>query len=294
MPLASMTGFAKVAGQSGAWHLGFELKSVNAKGLDIRLRFAPPFDAIECEARARIAQKCGRGTIQVAFAAQRQKTTAEVHIDQALLREIIAAVANIPLPAMITPATLDALLAVPGVVEVRDCADDEAETSRVCRCVLELLDEALQSLVLARQTEGAALEKGLAQRLIKIAALTRAADKSPGRTPEAIKARLKQTLDLLAENTNFDQNRLHQEAVLLAAKADIREELDRLAAHTVAADELLARGGSVGRRLDFLAQELSREANTLCAKSNDASLTATALELRVEIERFREQVQNIE
>ena len=134
----------------------------------------------------------------------------------------------------------------------------------------------------------------LSRRLEMIASLTQEADQSAARKPEAIKARLGQSLAMLAGTSNFDQNRLHQEALLLAAKADIREELDRLAAHTAAARDLLAKGGAVGRRLDFLAQELSREANTLCAKSNDASLTALGLELRVEIEQFREQVQNIE
>jgi uncharacterized protein (TIGR00255 family) len=145
-----------------------------------------------------------------------------------------------------------------------------------------------------RQSEGGALALVLSARLEKIAALTQVADACPARKPDAIQARLAQSLAFLAGNTNFDLNRLHQEALMLAAKADIREELDRLAAHTNAARELLAKGGAAGRRLDFLAQELSREANTLCAKSNDASLTGLGLELRVEIEQFREQVQNIE
>ena len=294
MTLASMTGFARAAGSSGPWRLTWELKSVNAKGLDARLRLSPPFDAIEPDARTRITQKLARGTIQAGFTAQRETTTPEIRVNQDLLGKLMAAVAEIPLPEMITPATLDGLLSVRGVVEVFDAAEDEAEIATARTSALALLDTALDSLVSMRQGEGAVLATILSARLEKIAALTQAADQSPARKPEAIRARLAQLLATLAGNSNFDQNRLHQEALMLAAKADIREELDRLAAHTAAARDLLAAGGTVGRRLDFLAQELSREANTLCAKSNDASLTALGLELRVEIEQFREQVQNIE
>lgn len=294
MTLASMTGFARAAGSAGPWRFAWELKSVNAKGLDARLRLSPPFDAIEPEARAKLAQKLHRGTVHATFAVQRETTAPGIQVDQELLRKLIAAVAEIPLPEMISPATLDGLLGVRGIVEIIDVAEDEAVVFNARAAALAALDAALDALVAMRQSEGAALATLLATRLETIGALTQAADLSPARKPEAIQARLAQTLALLAGNTNFDQNRLHQEALMLAAKADIREELDRLSAHATAAGALLAKGGPIGRRLDFLAQELSREANTLCAKSNDASLTALGLELRVEIEQFREQVQNIE
>jgi uncharacterized protein (TIGR00255 family) len=289
-----MIGFARAAGSAGPWRLAWELRSVNAKGLDARLRLPPPFDAIEPDARARLARKLNRGTIHSSLAAQRDAAMPEVRINQDLLRKLIAAIAEIPLPLMISPATLDGLLSVRGVMEIADAADEEAEISRARASALDLLDEALDALVAMRQREAAELAPVLSARLEKIAALTQAADSCPARKPEAIRARLAQSLASLAGNTNFDQNRLHQEALMLAAKADIREELDRLSTHTAAARELLATGGAAGRRLDFLAQELSREANTLCAKSNDASLTALGLELRVEIEQFREQIQNIE
>jgi uncharacterized protein (TIGR00255 family) len=294
MTLASMTGFARAAGSFGPWRLAWELKSVNAKGLDARLRLSPPFDAIEPDARAKLAQKLHRGTIQAGFTAQRETVTPEVRVNQDLLRKLLKAIAAIPLPEMISPATLDGLLSVRGVVEISDAAENEAEILKARTSALELLDTALDQLVAMRQSEGTALKTILSSRLEKIAALTQAADQCPARKPEAIQARLAQSLAMLAGNSNFDQNRLHQEALMLAAKADIREELDRLSAHAAAARDLLANGGAVGRRLDFLAQELSREANTLCAKSNDSSLTALGLELRVEIEQFREQVQNIE
>jgi uncharacterized protein (TIGR00255 family) len=294
MTIASMTGFARAAGSAAPWSLAWELKSVNAKGLDVRLRLTPPFDPIEPDARARFSRKLNRGTIHATLAAQRDATMPEVRINQDLLRKLIAAIAEIQLPLTISPATLDGLLSVRGVVEIADAADDQAEILRTRASALDLLDEALDALVAMRQSEAAVLAPVLSARLEKIAALTQAADICPARKPEAIQARLAQSLAFLAGNANFDENRLHQEALMLAAKADIREELDRLAAHTAAARELLARGGAAGRRLDFLAQELSREANTLCAKSNDASLTGLGLELRVEIEQFREQIQNIE
>jgi uncharacterized protein (TIGR00255 family) len=294
MTIASMTGFARAAGNAGPWRLAWELKSVNAKGLDARLRLPPPFDRIEPDARARLARKLNRGAIHATLAAQGDAAIPEVRINQDLLRELIAAITRIPLPERIAPATLDGLLAMRGVVEVIDAAEDETAILRAQASALDLLDEALDSLVAMRQSEGGVLALVLSARLEKIAALTQAADACPARKPEAIRARLAQSLAYLAENANFDQNRLHQEALMLAAKADIREELDRLAAHIGAAHELLAKGGAAGRRLDFLAQEFSREANTLCAKSNDASLTGLGLELRVEIEQFREQIQNIE
>jgi uncharacterized protein (TIGR00255 family) len=289
-----MTGFARATGDAGPWRIAWELKSVNAKGFDARLRLAPPFDAIEPDARARLSRTLSRGTIHATLAAQRDTATPVVRINQDLLRELATALARIPLPERIAPATLDGLLALRGVVEIIDSADDEEAILRARARALDLLDEALDVLVAMRQSEGAALAKVLSARLEKIAALTQAADACPARKPEAIRARLAQSLTVLAGNTAFDQNRLHQEALMLAAKADIREELDRLAAHTAAARDLLAKGGAAGRRLDFLAQEFSREANTLCAKSNDASLTGLGLDLRLEIEQFREQIQNIE
>lgn len=294
MTIASMTGFARTTGTAGPWRFAWELKAVNAKGLDARLRLAPPFDAIEPDARARLSRKLNRGTIHATLAAQRDAAMPEVRINEDLLRELIAAVTKIPLPERIAPATLDGLLAVRGVMDIADAADDDVEIVRTRASALELLDTALDSLVAMRRSEGDALAAVLSARLEKIAVLTQAADQCPARLPEATKARLAQSLATLAGNTNFDQNRLHQEALMLAAKADIREELDRLSVHTTAARDLLANGGAVGRRLDFLAQEFSREANTLCAKSNDSNLTALGLELRVEIEQFREQVQNIE
>ncbi len=294
MTLASMTGFARVAGVSAGLRWAWELKSVNAKGLDLRLRLAPGFDPVEAEARARLGQALSRGTCYATLSVQREMIVPEVRINQDLLRRLCDALAGMPLTGALRPASLDGLLGVRGVVEIRDRADEEAELAQAREAVLAGLEEALAALVAMRRSEGRALAQILAARLERLAALQRAAEDCPGRKPEAIQAKLAETVALLAGNGRFDQNRLYQEALLLAAKADIREELDRLAAHIGAVAELLQKGGPIGRRLDFLAQELGREANTLCAKSNDASLTAIGLELRVEIEQFREQIQNIE
>jgi uncharacterized protein (TIGR00255 family) len=294
MTLASMTGFARASKNAGPWRFVWEVRSVNAKGLDMRLRLAPPFDTIEPEARRKIAAKFARGTVQAVLNTERESMAPSVRINQGLLRELAAAVSQIPLPDTIAPLTLDGLLSIRGVIEITDAADDEAAIRQARSDALGLLDAALDDLAAMRHKEGGVLQSVLFARLDKIAALTQKADLSPARRPEAIRERLAQSLALLAPNSNFDPNRLHQEALLLAAKADVREELDRLTAHSNAARDILAKGGAAGRKLDFLAQELSREANTLCAKSNDASLTMIALELRVEIEQFREQIQNIE
>ncbi len=293
MTIASMTGFARVPGVTAGFRWAWEIKSVNAKGLDLRLRLPPGFDAIETEARARLGSSLGRGTCYATLTAQREVTVPEVRVNEALLRRLVTALAGIEAAPGLRPASLDGLLAVRGVVEVRE-ADDAAELAQAQEAALAGLDEAIAALVATRRSEGAALAEIIAARLAKIAALRRAADELPGRQPGAIRARLMESIALIAGNSNFDEARLYQEALLLAAKADVREELDRLATHSDAMNGLLQRGGPIGRRLDFLAQELGREANTLCAKSNDTALTALGLELRVEIEQLREQVQNIE
>jgi uncharacterized protein (TIGR00255 family) len=295
MTLASMTGFARAAGADAHYRWTWELKTVNAKGLDLRLRLPAGFDAIEVPARAKLAAALARGACYVTLAVQRDAAPPAVRINSDVLAALVAALEAVPRGAGIAPASLDGLLGVRGVVEVVETGDDEAALAAAQAGALASLDTAIGALVAMRRGEGAALHAVLAERLATIARLTEAADASPARTPEAIRARLAQTIALLAGGANpLDPQRLHQEAVLLAAKADIREELDRLHAHVKAARTLIAEGGAIGRRLDFLAQEFSREANTLCAKANDASLTSIGLDLKTQVEQFREQVQNVE
>ncbi len=295
MRVASMTGFSRTQGAVGPWSYAWELKSVNSKGLDIRLRLPPVFDSLEIKARQAIAARLTRGAITVNLTAKRVDEAASVQINRLILDRLLSALAQTPLPENLRPASLDGLLALPGVIEVIQPQEDETLRNQVEADILSALEQALDALVAARHAEGEALRQILSLRLAHIRQLTQNADAHPARQADAIRARLIQNLAKLVENVEgLDQARLHQEAVLLAVKSDIREELDRLKAHVDSVNELLATGGPIGRRLDFLAQELGRESNTLCAKSNDPALTAIGLDLKIEVEQFREQVQNIE
>ena len=295
MPLSSMTGFARAHGAHGPWSYVWELKSVNSKGLDIRLRTPPGFDGVEVRARAAVAAKIARGTCSVNLSAKRADAAGAVRIDRAALDRLLSALDDVPLHANLRPASLDGLLMLRGVVEVVEPEDSEAERASLEGQMLAHLDQALTALAASRAGEGAALTATLRKRIDRIAELAESADRLPSRQPEAVRARLKQQVALLIENADaFDPQRLHQEAVLLAVKADIREELDRLHAHVASARTLLAGEGPAGRRLDFLAQEFARETNTLCAKAGDPALTAIGLDLKIEVEQWREQVQNIE
>jgi uncharacterized protein (TIGR00255 family) len=193
------------------------------------------------------------------------------------------------------PPTLDGLLGLKGVIEIAEAEENENERRAAEAAVIAGLAGAVCALAETRRSEGAALGRVLAARLDEIAALVERAERAPGRRPEAIRARLAdQVAALLAQSERFDADRLHQEAIMIAAKADVREELDRLVAHIDQARRLIKDGGPIGRRLDFLAQEFNREANTMCAKANDVELTNIGLELKVAVEQFREQVQNVE
>jgi uncharacterized protein (TIGR00255 family) len=193
------------------------------------------------------------------------------------------------------PPSLDGILSLKGVIEVTEEDEREDDHRAAEAAIIAGFQQALTSLVVMREAEGATLGRLLSTRLDEVAALAQRAERAPGRKPEAIRARLaEQVATLLSANERFDSDRLHQEAILLAAKADIREELDRLASHVAQAKKLLADGGAIGRKLDFLAQELHRESNTLTAKANDVDLTNIGLELKSVVEQFREQVQNLE
>ncbi len=295
MAVMSMTGFARAAGSSAPWRWAFELKTVNAKGLDLRLRMPAPFDRVETEARARLAKALARGTCFGTLAVQREGAAIEARIDAVALESIAAAARDAAQKAGLAPPTMDGLLALRGVVETAEAGDDEASIAAACVGALKSVDEAIAALSAVRRGEGKALAALLSDRLKSIAALVEAADTNPARRPEAVRDRLAESVAaLMGSSRGLDENRLYQEAILLAAKADIREELDRLKTHVGAARALIEEGGPIGRRLDFLSQELAREASTLCAKANNVSLTAQGLELRAQIEQFREQVQNVE
>jgi uncharacterized protein (TIGR00255 family) len=295
MALSSMTGFARGHGLCGPYAWAWEIKSVNGKGLDLRLRVPPGWDAIEVPVRARTSEILARGSIQANLTIERSGAVPTVRINPAVLEAVLAAIKQLKSRVDATPPSLDGLLALKGVMEVSDTEESEAEKRNAEAAVTKGFADAISSLAETRRQEGAVLGSLLATRLAEIAALAERADRSPGRQPEAVRARLaEQIATLLAQSERFDPDRLHQEAILIATKADVREELDRLAAHVAQAQRLIEQGGPVGRRLDFLAQELNREANTLCAKANDVELTNIGLELKAAVEQFREQVQNVE
>lgn len=295
MALASMTGFARADGTAGAVTWSWEVKSVNAKGLDVKLRLAPGLDAIEAAARSMIAARLARGSVFANLAVKREAVVTRVRVNEEVLAQVLEAVRVISSRVDARAPSIDGLLALRGLVETEEEEETAEARAALEAAVLAGLEQALDGLTAMRRQEGAELGRILGQRLDEIAALSRAAEDNPARRPEAIRARLAESLAALLEpGRGFDPDRLHQEALLMAAKADIREELDRLAAHVAAARKLLADGGAVGRRLDFLAQEFNRETNTLCSKANDVSLTAIGLELKAVVEQFREQVQNLE
>jgi uncharacterized protein (TIGR00255 family) len=295
MALSSMTGFARGHGVCGSYAWAWEIKSVNGKGLDVRLRIPSGWDAIEVPVRASTAEVLARGSIQANLTVERSGAVPVVRINSAVLDAVLTALRQLKSKVDATPPTLDGLLALKGVMEVSDIEESEAERRSAEAAVTKGYADAIGALTETRRQEGDVLGGVLTARLNEIAALAARAERSPGRQPEAIRARLaEQVATLLAQSERFDPDRLHQEAILIASKGDVREELDRLAAHIAQAQRLIEQGGPVGRRLDFLAQELNREANTLCAKANDVELTNIGLELKASVEQFREQVQNVE
>ncbi|HWK97342.1 MAG TPA: YicC/YloC family endoribonuclease [Pseudolabrys sp.] len=296
MTLSSMTGFARGHGAAGAYVWNWEIKSVNAKGLDVRLRVPQGWDAVEVVARKAATDALARGTVYGNLTVERKGTAPKVKINEPVLAAIIATLDEID--NRIVGAgrpTLDGILALKGVIEITEDEDTPEARQAAEQAVIAGFTKTLADLVAMRRAEGDALGKVLTARLDEIAALAARAEAAPGRKPEAIKARLaEQVANLIEASQRFDNDRLYQEAILLASKADIREELDRLASHGVQVRRLLAEGGPVGRRLDFLAQELNRESNTLTAKANDVELANIGLELKTVVEQFREQVQNLE
>ena len=295
MPLMSMTGFARRDAAGTAVRATWELRSVNGKGLDVRLRLPPGLERLEIPVRERCAARLARGNIQASLAVQGATKAPRVRINEEVLKSLIAAMEGIGTNIAVQAPTLDGILSIRGVVEIEEAEVGDETAGEADAEILVALDGALDELIAMRAREGTAIGTVLGARLDELARLAREAEASPARMPEAIRTRLaEQIAALLDAAPALDPDRLHQEAVLLATRADIREEIDRLDAHVAAARELLVAGGPVGRRLDFLAQEFNREVNTLCAKSNDRGLTATGLELKAVVDQLREQIQNLE
>lgn len=293
--LASMTGYARAGGTLPGIGFSVEIKSVNGRGLDLRMRLASGFDALESEIRRLIGKSITRGSLTVSLNVDREGEGGRVVVNHQALEAVLEGFKWLAGRVDADKPSLDGILALRGVLEQHESplSADAEEALNVA--ILGAVAEAVTGLVAARREEGARIAAILTERIDEIAALTKAAEIHPGRSRDAILARLRQQVaDLSEASPSLSDERLAQEAVLLATKADIREELDRLGAHIAAARQLIAGGGPVGRKLDFLSQEFNREANTLCSKSNDVALTAIGLDLKAVIDQLREQVQNIE
>jgi uncharacterized protein (TIGR00255 family) len=290
-----MTGFARGHGVAGSYAWAWELKSVNSKGLDLKLRLPPGWEAIEPGVRTRAAEKLARGSVFANLTVSREGAAPVARVNEPALNAVLAALKELAGKVGGAPPSLDGILALKGVMEVSEAPEDEVERSAAEAAVVTGFGAVLKSLAEMRGTEGLALGNILTARLAEIGTLAARAEATPGRKPEAIKARLAaQIAELLEASQRFDADRLHQEAIMLATKIDIREELDRLTAHVAEARHTLGLKEAVGRRLDFLMQEFNREANTLGSKAADPRTTKAAVELKVLIEQMREQVQNLE
>jgi uncharacterized protein (TIGR00255 family) len=293
--IVSMTGFAREEGADEGAQWIWEARSVNARGLDIRCKLPPGLDRLEAPVREAISARAKRGNVSVNLTLSRRAGEGALRVNRALLDEVIRlrdALGDIVDPA---PPRLEALLAVRGIVELaEDERDEAAETARDA-VLLASLERTLDAMSAMRREEGARLAAIFADQIAELTKLAKSASETAAVQPDAIKARLaEQVAALMEADPGLPEERLAQEAALLAAKADVAEELDRLRAHIAAVSDLMSTGEAVGRRLDFLCQELNREANTLCAKSSDIDLTNIGLALKAAIERLREQVQNVE
>lgn len=296
MALQSMTGFARSEGTSGRHRWAWELRSVNGKGLDIRIRLPQGMEHFEADVRRSLGQYVTRGNLQVALTVQ----TSENRVEAVLNRDALDAVlklrdelgGDLVDPA---PLRLDALLSIRGLVEFKEAVDDSEAVARRDADIVSGLEAAVHALCDMRRIEGDALFRLLSDQITRIEELALQVEADPSRQPEEIARKLENQIAVLLDGSaKLDRDRLHAEVALLATRADLREEIDRLKAHVAAARDLLTLGGPIGRKLDFIAQEFNRESNTICSKSNAVAVTSAGIELKVVIDQFREQVQNLE
>jgi uncharacterized protein (TIGR00255 family) len=291
--LASMTGFARAQGEGFGVSWVWEVKSVNGRSLDLRLRLAPGFDALEPELRAELMRRFRRGSFSAGLSVARTAPTS-LRVNRQVLAQLLVLVSELAESVEAAPPRLDGLLALRGVVET---VDDEPESIVAERhqAVRNGWSAALEGLAAARDEEGARLKALLGAQLDEMTTLVAAAEGCAAAQPAAISARLRVQLAGLAELAQgVPEERIVQEVAILATRSDVREEIERLQAHLAQIGDLLRQADTVGRRLDFLCQELNREANTLCSKSADIALTRVGISLKAAIEQFREQVQNVE
>ncbi|MBL8531218.1 MAG: YicC family protein [Hyphomonadaceae bacterium] len=291
-----MTGFARAEGEHQGQRWIWELKSVNGRGLDLKLRLPPGFDALEPPARAAASARFKRGSVQAALTLTRDAAAAApVKIDIGLIERLLEAGAPLIEAKRVRKPSWDGLLAVRGVVQSEEgVAQSEEERAALDAALLAGLERAFDALAEARQSEGRMLAAALSEAGDRMDALITAARASAATAPAAALERIRQRLESLAPETKLDPARVAQEAAIAAARADVQEELERLAAHAHELRALLAKPEPAGRRLDFLSQELTREANTLCSKSADLELTRIGLDLKAVVDQIKEQAANVE
>ncbi len=295
MTLQSMTGFARSEGASGRYRWAWELRSVNGKGLDLRLRLPTGMEGLEAELREVASRSLSRGNIQAGLSLSTAENRLEAVINRDALDAVLALKKELGNVVDDKPLSFDTLLSVRGLVDFREAEDGADAQAARNRDVLAGFSEAVLKLKSMREREGESLYGILSGHIDRIEQLATVIERDPSRQPEQIAARLAAQIALIGDGTQgLDRDRLHAEAALIATKADLREEIDRLYAHVAASRELLKAGGPIGRKLDFLAQEFNRESNTICSKSNASAVTAAGIELKVVIDQFREQVQNLE
>jgi len=295
MALQSMTGFSRQEGQGLNANWVWELRSVNGKSLDLRFRLPTGFDSLETQFKKIAAKHIARGNVQIQLQIERDgggsvPSFNEKAFDAALeIAERAAKRSHLPMPG------IESLLAVKGVIELTEEEVDEETVAKRQDLIIADFEVAIAALAKARLQEGEAIARVLTDQVGRIDDLLTAIKSDPSRSAEAIAARLSEQIAQLVDPTNtVDLQRVHQEAAILAVKADLQEEIDRLDAHISSARALLTEEGAVGRKLDFLAQEFNRECNTICSKSNAPAVTKAGLEMKVIIDQFREQIQNLQ
>lgn len=295
MALRSMTGFARSEGEVGRCRFAWEFRAVNGKGLDLRLRLPTGLERLEQDLRRLAGQALSRGNVQAGLTLTVAESRIEAVVNRDALNAVLQLKSELGDAVDLAPLRFDSLLGIRGLIDFREAEDDEKTLAARDAAIIAAFEAGLSDLNTMREHEGAALGEVLSGQVDMIAALAARIEADPSRQPAEIGKRLAAQVAQLAEaNSALDRERLHAEVALLATRADIREELDRLSAHCAAVRELLSHGGPVGRKLDFLAQEFNRESNTICSKSNAVAVTAAGIELKVVIDQFREQVQNLE
>lgn len=293
MPLSSMTGFARAEGAFGKERWVWEARSVNGRGLETRFRLPPGFDAIEPDLRRAAGEFFSRGSLSATLALVREEGAASLRLNRQALADALQMVETVRMRIDCEKPRAEGVLAIRGVVEPDEATEDEEARAKRAAALVSGFRDAMRALKEARDAEGRSLGAAIAAQIDEVERLAAAARACAAASPVAIRERIAQQLAELLAGA-IAEERIAQEAALLAIRADVREELDRLDAHVAAARALLADKDAVGRRFDFLTQEFNREANTLCSKAQDMALKTVGLDMKTAIDRMREQVQNIE